>query len=111
MVLKMMQATDNKIYTRFLKAGAKIVFEAELLKDTALVDFRMETCQGCDKFQQDDQSCGVCGCFMDVKTHHKVSRNLKKLRIETTHCPLGKWNDKEVANHYREIDGLEPLTD
>ena len=107
----MMQATDNKIYTRFLKAGAKIVFEVELLKDPALVEFRMNTCRGCDLLDPEDLTCGVCGCFMDVKTTQKLSRNLKKLRTETTHCPEGLWNDKEVANHYRQIDGLEPLTD
>lgn len=107
----MMQATDNKVYTRFLKAGAKIVFEVELLKDTALADWRFEQCRACDKFNAEDETCGVCGCFMDVKTTHKRSKNLKKWRIETTHCPQGRWNDKEVANHYRQIDGLEPLMD
>jgi hypothetical protein len=106
----MMTTTDNKIFTQFLKAGAKIVFEVELLKDRALVDFRMNTCRGCNKFDKEEQTCGVCGCFMDVKTTHKTTRNLKKLRIETTHCPMGKWNDKEIANHYRQLDGKELLS-
>jgi hypothetical protein len=107
----MMQATDNKLLTQILKKGADVAFKVEPLNDPVLESFRMDTCMSCDLLDPADVSCTVCGCFMDVKTKHKISRNIKKLRVEVTHCPRGKWNDKEVANHYRQIDGLEPLTD
>lgn len=100
----------NKIFTQVLKKGAKVVFEVELLNDPSIEAFRMDTCNRCQHFNAEDQTCGICGCFMDVKTTHRLSRNLKKMRIETTHCPMGKWNDKDVANHYRQLDG-EPLLD
>lgn len=46
---------------------------------------------------------------MDIKTKLEVYRNAKKLRNEITHCPLGKWGDKQIANIYRKIDGKELL--
>lgn len=42
---------------------------------------RLQTCEGCDKFDQETSRCHECGCFMKVKT-----------QLASASCPLGKWN-------------------
>ncbi len=73
-------------------------------------DRRMEVCFSCEKRNENENVCNVCGCFLDLKTSAKTNWNARKLRNEITHCPLGRWNDKEIANLYREMDGKELLT-
>jgi hypothetical protein len=52
----------------------------------------------------------MCTCFIDAKAGIKVNLNPNKLmRKEITHCHLGKWDDKDLANYYREIDGLNKI--
>lgn len=72
--------------------------------------FRMNVCQGCDKRDEETNRCKVCKCFLAVKTDTKENLNPEKMRYEVTHCPLGKWNDLQTANHYRKIDGLPLLS-
>lgn len=71
---------------------------------------RMAVCFGCPSRDEKQNVCDVCGCFLDLKTGAKTNWNAKKFRNEITHCPLGKWNDKDTANIYREMDGKELLT-
>ena len=99
----------TEIYTKILKKGANMLFQVELLKDQSVIAFRMDMCNRCPNFNAEYETCGICGCFMDVKTTHLLTRNVKRGRIETTHCPIGRWNDKHVANHYREMDGKVAL--
>lgn len=73
-----------------------------------LTEFRIKTCEACREFDAEERTCTVCGCFIDIKAELKTNRNPLKLRTEITHCPFGRWNDKDTANHYREIDG-KPL--
>lgn len=70
---------------------------------------RIATCEGCERFNSEHRKCLECGCYIDVKAGCKNNRNPKKLRFEITHCPLGKWGDKETANEYRRIDGKQLL--
>lgn len=42
---------------------------------------RLQTCEGCDKFEQETSRCRECGCFMKVKT-----------QLASASCPLGKWD-------------------
>lgn len=101
-----MTATINKI----LKTAAGSVLSVEPLNDPVVQSFRMNTCRSCGKFDPSDQTCTVCGCFMDVKTTLLTNRNPKRLgRVEETHCPEGRWNDKEIANYYRQLDGKPVL--
>lgn len=74
-----------------------------------LAEWRMSVCRACPDFKPKNQKCGVCGCYLEIKTACYTNRNPKKMRTEFTHCPNGKWNDKELANQYRALDGLEPL--
>ena len=71
---------------------------------------RFRVCVMCEYRNEKENVCDVCGCFLDLKTSAKTNWNARKLRNEITHCPLGKWNDKETANIYREMDGKELLT-
>jgi len=41
---------------------------------------RLKICQECDKYIKTARMCGVCKCFMPLKTKFKVSK-----------CPLEKW--------------------
>lgn len=93
-----------------IKKGIELALKVEPLDNEELEQFRMETCKSCEHYNKDNDKCGVCGCFMEIKTGLKYNRNPKKLgRIEITHCPEGKWNDVRTANAYRKIDGLNEL--
>lgn len=94
------------------KILAKVALEVltvEKLNDPELEADRIKTCEGCPMMNS-DRRCGICTCFIDAKAGLKVNKNPEKfLRYEVTHCPLGKWNDKDLANHYREMDGKKLL--
>jgi len=70
---------------------------------------RMAVCMTCKHRQEQENKCGVCGCFLDLKTKAESNVNPKNGRIEITHCPIGKWGDIEIANFYRELDGKQPI--
>lgn len=94
-----------------LKYGAEKAFAKEYV-DSEVAKARYSICQkACTLYDSENDKCMMCGCFMEVKTKCKIHYNAKKLRTEVTHCPGGKWGeeDKEIANHYREIDGLTEL--
>ena len=41
---------------------------------------RLNICKGCEFFNQAQERCTKCGCFMAVKTYLKADK-----------CPVGKW--------------------
>ena len=43
-------------------------------------DKRMEVCVGCEKFDQKQKRCYLCGCFMENKMKFKAAK-----------CPAKKW--------------------
>lgn len=79
--------------------------------------WRYDICKSCEHFsgfdnehENQNDKCGICKCYMEIKTGLKYNRNPKKgFRMEETHCPMGKWNDTAIANLYRERDGEELL--
>jgi len=77
--------------------------------DTETADWRFEICLKCPYRDAEENKCLQCGCFLDLKTASRVNWRPSKNRNEITHCPLGKWNDKEIANEYRRLDGLKLL--
>lgn len=44
------------------------------------IDRRMAICKTCEHFVDNPMKCRKCGCFLNLKT-----------RLETEHCPIGKW--------------------
>lgn len=100
------RALKNKI----LSNVAGIALEIEKLNDPELEAFRLKTCESCPMMDKEDRRCKICTCFIDAKVGIKINRNpLKLMRSELTHCPLGKWDDKDVANHYRAMDKKQLL--
>lgn len=91
-----------------LKIAAGILIVQE--KTTPeIAEWRMSICMTCEKRDAKKNKCLECGCFLDLKTASNMNWRPSKNRNEKTHCPIGKWDDKEVANAYREIDGLQLL--
>ena len=91
------------------KVGAKALLAVEEHGFENLSEWRMNICQSCPNFRAESLQCGVCGCYMDIKTTLATNRNPHALgRIEVTHCPQGRWNDAHIVNLYRALDG-EPL--
>lgn len=41
---------------------------------------RLKVCESCDKYLKNAKICGVCKCFMPMKT-----------RLRMAKCPLGRW--------------------
>lgn len=65
-----------------------------------LTEFRLNRCKACIYLKPENMECGVCGCFMEVKTKMELNINPKKLRVEITHCPKGFWGDETLAKLY-----------
>ena len=97
---------DIKNKALFLLAQKVIVRENV---DFETAEKRFSVCFDCPARDEKQNVCGECGCFLELKCGAKVNFNAKRMRIEITHCPLGKWNDKATANFYREMDGKELL--
>lgn len=97
------------IYKQALKLAAKTFIVKEAASNEVAAE-RMAICSGCEHMNHEEIKCGVCGCFLDLKTASAVNWNPAKMRNEITHCPLGKWGDIQTANTYRQIDGKQLLT-
>ena len=91
-----------------LKLAASAVLVTGTVPE-AEAERRMNICFGCDRRQEKQNKRGAGGGDLDLKTKTSHNRNIRKMRNEITHCPLGRWGDKDTANIYREIDGLAPL--
>ncbi|NOT38073.1 MAG: hypothetical protein HOP11_11925 [Saprospiraceae bacterium] len=95
----------RELKNKVLSNVAGLVLTVENLNDPELEAKRKATCEGCPMMDQENRRCKICTCYIDAKVGIKVNHNpLKLMRSEITHCPLGKWDDVDVANHYRKID-------
>lgn len=91
---------STSILTKQLKALAKNIIVVDELTDQWLIDFRINTCMGCEKISENKETCTMCNCYVEVKAESLTNR-VKKLReIQVTHCPLGKWGDEDIAREY-----------
>ena len=88
-------------------AADKMLVKEQVEQEVA--DMRWATCWPCENRNQERNMCNICGCFIDTKIWAKVSRTVARPSGEITHCPIGKWNDKDIANYYRTLDGKPPL--
>lgn len=96
------------LINELIKVGADSLLVRERVSDIERA-YRMDICLNCDFIDAENMRCKVCTCFLQVKTGAKTNWNPKKLRGEITHCPKGFWDDIEIANEYRKLDGLEPI--
>jgi hypothetical protein len=53
---------------------------------------RLDICRGCDHFSKRLSTCGICGCFMPLKT-----------TLSNAECPIGLWKAK--APHAQDEGG------
>lgn len=66
---------------------------------------RQGVCASC-KFHVDNEKCGQCGCYTEIKSGMDYNRNPARMfRIEKTHCPEGKWPyiDTEGVRHENDL--------
>lgn len=94
-----------RLFDLVLKYGADVALPVERVDDVTRAT-RWAICKanggegGCYDAGRD--KCKECGCFMEVKTGARTHRNPKRgMRVEVTHCPLGKWGDLEIAEFYK----------
>jgi hypothetical protein len=88
-----------------LKVAADTALVHEKVSDE-VAQWRMSVCTGCENFKAKPKKCGVCGCYMEVKTKAKTNFNPNKMRNEITHCPKGFWDDALLAAQYSQTDGF-----
>lgn len=86
------------------RLAAATMLVREKVDDPTLAAWRMSICRSCDQFDAEHIKCRVCGCWLELKTESKVNRSPKRPLGEVTHCPLGKWNDEEIAAYYHAQD-------
>lgn len=82
------------------KKAAELIMVVDKLDSTVdaeTINNRKLACSSCDKRVKD--KCSMCGCYIDIKVTTKVNRTITGKK-EITHCPLGKWNDKDLINIY-----------
>lgn len=88
------------LFQKVLRYGADVALPVERVDETTKA-VRYAVCKACDRYDPESDKCRECGCFMAVKTGTKTHRNpANGMRVEITHCPLGKWDDKAVADYY-----------
>lgn len=97
------------IFERALKVAAKAIIVKENVPAEEAAR-RYQVCLGCEFRIEKNDTCGICHCFLDLKTNAETNWNAAKLREEITHCPKGKWGDKDTANLYRQMDGKAPIS-
>ena len=100
--------TDMTIFEQALRIAAKTILVNETV-EAVEAQRRYQICGQCKFRDEAKDMCGVCGCFLDIKTGAKTNWNALKLRNEITHCPVGSWGDIDTANTYRQMDGKELL--
>lgn len=90
----------NDIIARAKRLIAEqIIVESMVGDDTAR--WRMSICTSCEHRDAHNNTCKLCGCFLDLKTKTAINYSTKRLRSEITHCPDGRWNDKQIADFYK----------
>lgn len=108
----------RELKNKILSKAAGLILEVEKLNDPEIFKQRIEACKSCKMLDVENERCKICTCFIQAKAALKVNKKVE-MKIneltgleypvikgtELTHCPLGKWNDKDIANHYRKEEG------
>ena len=68
----------SNILQRPLNAASKLVEQVYMKAEEA--HGRLKVCESCDKYLKNAKVCGVCKCFMPMKT-----------RLRLAKCPIGRW--------------------
>jgi len=60
--------------------GIKDIIKKEINKKKYTAKERIKMCESCEYFKSGTRQCGICWCFMDIKT-----------KMENKSCPKDKW--------------------
>jgi len=52
-----------------------------------ILNYRMDICKACEKYNEEKQKCRKCGCYLPFKT-----------TIAADRCPLDKWGPYKKPN-------------
>lgn len=61
-------------------ANSIAVFNKQVPEEAAILQERLDTCEGCPELRKPFDQCAACGCFVKAK-----------VRLKGASCPLGKW--------------------
>jgi hypothetical protein len=82
----------------------------EYLTDRTVINMRQKRCKGnptdgtppCMFYNEARDQCKVCKCFIKEKSEAKLNYDpLRNGEIVITHCPMGYWDDNDIAELYR----------
>lgn len=91
--------------------AAKIAFQGDKVSPE-VEEMRKGRCtKGCKYFDPNKQECLKCTCVLPVKWTLFNFFHPIKLRNEIAHCPIGRWDDLEIAKYYQFIDGKKLIQD
>ena len=60
--------------------GIKDIIKKEINKKKYTSEERIGMCESCEYFKSGTRQCGICWCFMDIKT-----------KMKNKSCPKDKW--------------------
>lgn len=86
------------------KKGVELLVIVEKLDreaDAETIRWRTNICNSCPNKVND--KCGICKCYIELKVETKVNRN-KYGKKEITHCPEGRWKDKQIQLYYSSLN-------
>lgn len=101
---------STKLFKKVFVKMAEVILIAEELPEEIrhkTKRFREKVCNNNSGicYDKNKDKCKECGCIISAKSKMLKNYNIKKnMRVEITHCPLGKWNDEEIAEHYKNFD-------
>jgi len=87
-------------FRKLLVKMADSVLVKQKHHNIVLKQYREAQCRQCEHFDEENLECKACGCLLDVKWESLVNVKISTGRAEITHCVKGRWNDKELADHY-----------
>ena len=72
----------RRSFAASIKDTAKRILEDPTVAPRRVSLLRMEVCDQCEQYNKDSQTCGICHCFMPLKT---TMANMR--------CPIDKWTE------------------
>lgn len=97
---KLKEYADSAVKTLGPMVGSLLV--VEYLNNTVVSNTRERTCRDCPFYNPDRDQCKVCKCFVKEKVLAKTNYDpFRGGEIVITHCPMGYWDDNDIAELYR----------
>ena len=72
----------RRSFAASIKDTARRLLEDPTVAPRSVHNERMEICKQCDRYQEQSQTCEICGCYLPLKT---TMANMK--------CPVDKWSE------------------